>query len=113
MKSFFALAAAFALAWPCAGVTAKASYYGLFSDPGQVSQQTSGSITITTTAKGAFSGQIQVNGTRASFRGVFDAAGKANMTLKGKNMESVSVDLQLITGYNGDSFIVGAVGGAT
>jgi len=100
--------AALAVAWPSAGAPAKGSYYGLFSDPNHVSQQSCGSVTITTTAKGAFGGQLQVNGTRASIRGAFDSAGKASLTVKSGKMNSLSLELQLVSSPD-DASIVGSV----
>ena len=108
MKLSLALFAALALTWPAVAAPLVGSYYGLFSDPNQVSQKSCGSITITLRPTGAFSGQVQVNGARVSIRGAFDNAGKSSLSVKSGTTSSLSLDLQLASSAD-DAAIVGSV----
>src|SRR5437867_2232951 len=98
MKLLWLLAISLALAAPSRAASAKGAYYGLFSEHTQPSHQSSGFVTITTTSKGTFSGKLQVNGARVSFKGAFDSSGKASVTanaVPSRGIAPLHLDLQL------------------
>ncbi len=55
------------------------TYVGLFYQPGDIEVGESGSITITKSANGKFSGDLQFAGSRNSFSGTLDGNGAANI----------------------------------
>jgi hypothetical protein len=57
----------------------KATYNGLFSVSSGVALGTSGSITVSTTKNGSFSGKISIAGNKFSFSGDFDDKGQAEV----------------------------------
>ena len=72
------------------------AYNGLFYDATNgVAPQSSGSFALTAAAKGSFSGNIQLAGTRYSLSGQFDATGRATKVITRHNLSSLTVDLQL------------------
>ena len=57
--------------------------------------ESSGAFTLTTTAKGSFSGTMQLAGTRYSLSGQFDTTGQASKVITRRSLSSLTVDLQL------------------
>jgi hypothetical protein len=88
-----ALATGFALALPIHAQPTKGTYNGLFLSTDKVTAQNSGLLTITTTASGAFSGTLQIAGTRASVSGTF-IGGVANPTAHSSKLPPLNVQLQ-------------------
>jgi hypothetical protein len=87
------------------------TYSGLFYDETNgVKQESSGSFTITTTAKRKFSGSLQIGGSRYSLRGVFGTNGYVVTTAKSAG-SSLSVVLQMDLVPDADR-ITGAVSSA-
>src|SRR5436190_5917949 len=95
MKFFLSLTASLALLSQGLAAPTKGTYCGLFFQDDEIAQQSSGSLTITTTAKGNFSGSIQINGSRASLKSTFDATGKASVEVKMRNLNPLHLELQL------------------
>src|SRR5436190_10783908 len=73
----------------------KGTYNGLFYDPDAIAQQSSGSFTISTTPSGTFSGKLQLNRTQIKFTDKLDGSGKTNLTLHPKNLNALTLTLQL------------------
>jgi uncharacterized repeat protein (TIGR03803 family) len=94
-------------------VAVKGTYNGLFYDETNgVAPQSSGFFTIATTAKGTFSGSVQVGGHRFSLSGQFDRNGKASKTITRPKMASLTVGLQLDFSAGSDQ-ITGSVSDGT
>ena len=77
-----------------------ATYTGLFSESIGVGFGTSGSVTITTTKRGAYSGKLQLTANSYSFHGAFDSSGAGTSTISQKNSSGLSVSLQVDTTDN-------------
>jgi hypothetical protein len=73
----------------------RGNYNGLFFDSNGVTQDTSGSFTLSLNAKGRFSGNLRMGGTRLPLSGQFDANGTAQKTIARRNHNPVMVTLQL------------------
>jgi PKD repeat protein len=72
------------------------SYNGLFRDETNgVTPQNCGCFTMTVTAKGAFTGSLQMGGTRYALSGQFDPTGAASETIVRRNANGLRVNLQL------------------
>lgn len=72
------------------------TYTGLFLDETNgVSPQSAGSITVSATAGGAFSGSLQVGGSRCTLTGQFDSTGRAAKTVARQKANSLMVGLQI------------------
>jgi hypothetical protein len=77
-------------------VIAKGTYNGLFFDYANgVTQQSSGFFTLTTTAKGRFSGRLQVGAARYALSGQFASTGMALVTIPRRGLTPLSVQLQV------------------
>jgi hypothetical protein len=77
-------------------VPPRGTYNGLFSDPTNgVSQDSSGFFTITTTTRGTFSGRLQLGAGRYSMRGKFDGGGNAEVIIARRNLDPLTVELQI------------------
>jgi len=92
-------------------VPIQGNYSGLFYETNGVSQQSSGFFTLSTTAKGKFSGRLQIGMTRYTMTGQLDASGAAQLTLSARNSPSVSVSLQIDA--DDPDRITGTVSGGT
>ncbi|PWU18692.1 MAG: hypothetical protein C5B50_08330 [Verrucomicrobia bacterium] len=71
-------------------------YSGLFYDPvNGVNQQSSGSVTISVSSKGAFTGALLLGATRYPLSGQFDSTGNASVVTAAKNLSGALINLQL------------------
>jgi hypothetical protein len=71
------------------------AYNGLFFQPGQVDEASSGAFTISVTAKHAYSGRLQLAGHRYALKGKFGSDGLAtNHVSGGKNGVQLEVQLR-------------------
>jgi hypothetical protein len=85
-----------------------ATYSGLFSQSNAVAVGSSGAVTITTTARGDYSGKLQFAANNYSFHGKFNSTGAGSSTISQKSSGGMTVSLQANTADN--SSISGAVG---
>jgi hypothetical protein len=76
----------------------KGIYNGLFFDPNDVTLQSSGAFSISSTANGKFSGKLQIGSRRSSFTGQFDGGGNATNSVPRANQSPLSVILHLDPG---------------
>lgn len=89
------------------------TYNGLFADEANgITPASCGCFTITVTAKGTYTGSLQVGGGRYSLTGQFDATGSANETMARRNLSALTVALQLDLA-NGTDRVTGSVSGGT
>lgn len=79
-------------------IPVKGTYYGLFYDTNAVSQQSSGSFTLTTKTNGAFSGSLQLGSAKYAMSGQFGPAGKVTKDLTPPNHPRLTVALQVDLG---------------
>jgi hypothetical protein len=93
-------------------VQVKGTYRGLFFETNGVSQQSSGSFTMTVAANGAFSGTLQLAGTRNSISGRFDSDGNASTIVVPPGFSPLNVNLQLDP-ESGSGRITGVVSNET
>ena len=85
----------------------KGTYTGLFQQPGRVAPQSAGSFTFTTTAKGTFSGSLQIGAARYAMSGLFDGNGFAQVVgRRTPNPLGVQLSLDL---SNGTGQVTGTV----
>jgi hypothetical protein len=73
----------------------KGTYNGLFRNSDGISQQSSGTATLTTTATGKFTGRLQAGSARYSFNGQFDNNGTAQLTIPRRNLTPLTLQLQV------------------
>ncbi|SPE51083.1 putative Lysyl endopeptidase [Verrucomicrobia bacterium] len=74
----------------------RGTYMGLFYDGGTgVEQQSSGIFTLTTTATGRFSGRLELGNASYSITGQFNSDGSAQPLIKRRNLNALTVQLQL------------------
>ena len=97
MKILLTFSALLILGWQTVAAPVKGIYNGLFSETATNSQQSCGAITISTTAKGKFTGKLQIASTRASFSGVFNNDGSASATIRTRGGGSLKLELLLDT----------------
>lgn len=88
-------------------VVAQGSYDGLFYDTNGVNPSSAGSFTAKITSKGNYSAKLQLGTGVYSFSGVLDGSGHAARQISGKNLATLSVDLEL----NNNDQIIGSVSG--
>ena len=94
-------------------IAVSGTYNGLFCDETNgPSLQSAGCVTVSATAGGAFSGDLQMGGTRYPLSGQFDPTGAATKTITRVNSGSLTVDLQLDISSGTDQ-ITGQVGDGT
>jgi len=74
-------------------IPTKATYNGLFADTNDVSAGSAGSFKISTTASGAFSGALQIGGTRYSIAGQIGTNGVATNKPAANGKQFLSVSL--------------------
>ena len=86
---------------PASFSPARNIYTGLFYESDAVSTLHSGGFTLNSTAKGAFTGKIQLGGRRFSFKGSFDSGGHSVVSIVRHGLTSLSLTLQTVTN---DSF---------
>lgn len=72
----------------------KGTYSGLFYAAEEVAQPSSGSFSITTTAKGTLSGSLQISGTRYSVSGKFGGGRRFTQTVRRGKVSLFTVQLQ-------------------
>lgn len=77
------------------------TYNGLFQEPENVWQQSSGTLTLTATSRGRFSGKLLLGPSRYSFSGAFDSQGHAVVTAPRRNQSPLRLDL-LVTADDED-----------
>ncbi|SPE58700.1 putative Lysyl endopeptidase [Verrucomicrobia bacterium] len=88
----------------------KGTYTGLFEDDvNGVSQGSAGLFTLSTTARGAFSGKLQIGGAHHSISGTFDDTGQATSYIFRRNQNSLTVSLQMY----GTDLTIGTVSDGT
>jgi Trypsin-like peptidase domain len=72
------------------------TYYGLFFDGGNgVSQQSSGSFILTSTATGKFSGRVQIGSSVHTFTGRFNSTGASDIIINRRGSTQLTVQFQL------------------
>jgi hypothetical protein len=91
---FFASAIYCVLPWQVAGQPAAGTYTGLFYESAKVAQPSSGSITLSLTPAGAFSGRLQLGARRVSLSGAFGADGRATVTINTASQIPLDLELQ-------------------
>jgi hypothetical protein len=74
------------------------TYHGLFQEPEQVRQYSSGAFTVTTTASGRYSGYLQVGGARYPFHGQLGSQGQASQAVAHQGAATLDVTLNLSNG---------------
>ena len=93
-----------------AGPTLPASgnsvFRGLFHDPTNLLQQSSGALTLTASKRGTFSGKLSLAGRAYPFRGTFDSSGTAGVTVSRAHNSSLTLQLRL----QDEDVLVGTVG---
>jgi hypothetical protein len=72
-----------------------ASFTGLFYDPSGVSPASSGYFTMTTTAKGKFTGKLQIGNTRFPFSGQFADTGYGEAVVARHNQTPLTLSMQM------------------
>jgi len=81
--------------------TGKGSYNGLFqAPPGGVTPTNSGFIALSLTSRGMFSGFVQLGLKRTAISGRFDINGNAQVTVLRRNLNPLTINLQLISDEN-------------
>lgn len=90
----------------------KGAFSGLFFQSNDVVQSSSGSFSLSVTAKGAFSGSLQTGSTRRSLSGKFDTSGYAMLTNGPRTTNPVYVALQMDV-TQGTDRMAGAVSNAS
>jgi hypothetical protein len=70
------------------------TYSGLFSQSNAVAVSSSGAVTITTTARGDYSGKLQFAANNYSFHGKFSSTGAGTSTISQKSSGGLTVSLQ-------------------
>jgi hypothetical protein len=88
--------------------TGKGTYNGLFQTEGDVSPTNSGLFALTVNGRGAFSGHVQFGVTRTAFAKSFDINGNAEVTVPRRNLNPLTINLQLISDEN-TNVIIGSV----
>jgi hypothetical protein len=73
----------------------KGTFTGLFAATNPPTPQSSGSLSLTATAKGTYTGYVQLGSVRSPFHGQFDSAGSSQTTVKGRNLGTATLQLQL------------------
>lgn len=76
-------------------------YTGLFFEPDAVKAESSGSVTLTTTARGAYSGKLVLGGKAYAIAGKFNPDGTAQRTINRRGLPPVAVSVQLDLSVNG------------
>ena len=76
-------------------VPTKASYNGLFYQTLGVTHESSGLLSVATTARGTFSGNLRLGGKNYSFSGRLAADGTATVSITRKSMSTIIVTLQM------------------
>jgi hypothetical protein len=77
------------------GGPVKGTYTGLFFDTNGITPQSSGRFVMTTTAKGRFTGRLQMGSTARYLRGQFDSTGAAQLNIQQRGSAPLTVQLQL------------------
>jgi hypothetical protein len=80
----------------------KGAYNGLFYEPDQVLQNSSGCFSINTTPRGTFSGKLQIGAIRYALKGKFDASGQVTNKVTSKNGTPLTVELRVGSGPQAD-----------
>jgi hypothetical protein len=101
-KGLYAVAVAFLGPAPQQFTAAKGTYYGLVADTNGVAHQSSGYLTMTTTAKGNFSARLLLGGKSYSLSGSFDLNGQAVLRRN-------KVPLQIAFAFSGTDSMAGTL----
>jgi uncharacterized repeat protein (TIGR03803 family) len=88
--------------------TGKGTYNGLFQTEGDVSPTNSGLFALTVNGRGVFSGHVQFGVTRTAFAKSFDINGNGEVTVPRRNLNPLTINLQLISDEN-TNVITGSV----
>jgi hypothetical protein len=81
--------------------TGKGGYNGLFQPPPEgVTPTNSGFVALTVTSRGAFSGFVQLGLKRTAMSGRFDMDGNAQVTVPRRNLNPLTINLQLASDVN-------------
>jgi uncharacterized repeat protein (TIGR03803 family) len=88
--------------------TGKGTYNGLFQTEGDVSPTNSGLFALTLNGRGAFSGHVQLGLVRTAFAKSFDINGNAQVTVPRRNLNRLTLNLQLLSDEN-INVIIGTV----
>jgi hypothetical protein len=86
---------------PGTGFPPRASYFGLFYEPKEINQPSSGSFTVSTTGRGSYSGGLVLAGARYRFTGKMDSQGQATNTIARRIGGPLTLELNM---GNGESF---------
>src|SRR5262249_41022631 len=96
IKTTVVLAAAGLLASQVIAFTPQnATYSGLFFETNGVWQQSSGVLTLKTTARGTYSGKLTVGANRYSVSGTFDQNGRTTRGVPRRSDSTLVLDLQV------------------
>jgi hypothetical protein len=87
------------------------SYSGLFYEPDGIWQQSSGYITLLTTARGKYSGRLQLGARRYGFSGYFDSEGRASRGILRHFENPLTIEFQVSP--DDPDLIVGTVSDGT
>jgi hypothetical protein len=90
----------------------KGTYSGLFAEPSEVAQESSGFFRMTVTPKGRFSASLQIGGTRYPMSGRLARNGSTQKTIARPRASKLAVGLQLAM-HNGSDQIAGTVSDGT
>lgn len=73
----------------------KATYTGLFSVSNGVAVESAGLVTILTTTRGTFTGNLQTRGRRYLFSGRFNAQGQASVSARRVGLSPLTLEMQV------------------
>ena len=83
--------------------TGKGTYNGLFQTVPDVSPTNSGLFALTLTSRGAFSGHLQFGQSRVALASHFDIDGNAQLTVPRRNLNPLTINLQLFSDVNSNA----------
>jgi hypothetical protein len=98
---------AYSVPLPAAG-----SYTGLFFAGDRVRQESAGLLAVTVTARGAYSGRIQIGSQRYSFSGRLDNLGRATNVIPRRGAGPLNLDFSVGAGSRADAITGSVSGGA-
>jgi hypothetical protein len=78
------------------------TYGGLFYEADEVSQSSSGSLTVQTTSRGTYSGKLQIASSRYSFSGRVNAQGQATNMISRHNASTLALELNFGSSVQAD-----------
>jgi hypothetical protein len=83
---------------PVPVTSTKGIYNGLFYNAGGITPQTAGAITVSTTARGQFTGKLQLGGFSYPFRGLLDQSGNAHISISRRGASALTMELYINPG---------------